>query len=451
MGETSDNLPGVPGVGEGFAAKWINQYDGLDNVITHADQITGKKGEALRAHLGDVIRNRQLNALVRDLDLERRARASWCCAPWDRQTRADRSSTTWSSAASCASGPSTRSAAEEEPGRARAASSSPAVVLGRRGGGRVPRPASAASTSASTSAARWGSGTGVVDGPRGGGRQRSRGVRRRRRRSTPEDDAALAAWLADPSRPKVLHDAKGAAAGARRAGAGRWPGSGPRHRARGLPGPARPALLRPRPTSPCATSHRELRTERADDRAAHSSTASATTARRRRHGRCCTRAGRHRPGRGARRRASATASGGARLLAEVELPLVRLLGDAASSTGIARRRRPPRGAGEPLRRRGAQGRPRTRTPSIGAEINLGSPKQLQVVLFDELGMPKTKRTKTGYTTDADALQALYVQNRAPVPASTCCGTATSPGCDRPSRGCSRRSSPTAGSTPRSTR
>ena len=50
---------------------------------------------------------------------------------------------------------------------------------------------------------------------------------------------------------------------------------------------------------------------------------------------------------------------------------------------------------------------------IGQEINLGSPKQLQVVLFDELGMPKTKRTKTGYTTDADALQALYAQTEHP--------------------------------------
>ena len=70
VGETSDNLPGVPGVGVGFAAKWINQYDGLDNVIAHADEITGKKGEALREHLGDVIRNRRLNALVCDLDLE---------------------------------------------------------------------------------------------------------------------------------------------------------------------------------------------------------------------------------------------------------------------------------------------------------------------------------------------------------------------------------------------
>ena len=50
---------------------------------------------------------------------------------------------------------------------------------------------------------------------------------------------------------------------------------------------------------------------------------------------------------------------------------------------------------------------------IGKEINLGSPKQLQVVLFDELGMPKTKRTKTGYTTDADALQGLYEKTEHP--------------------------------------
>src|SRR4051794_8462692 len=84
VGETSDNLPGVPGVGQGYAARWINQFDGLDNVITHADQITGKKGEALRDHLGDVIRNRRLNALVCDLDLEL-APADLALRPWDRQ------------------------------------------------------------------------------------------------------------------------------------------------------------------------------------------------------------------------------------------------------------------------------------------------------------------------------------------------------------------------------
>ena len=57
------------------------------------------------------------------------------------------------------------------------------------------------------------------------------------------------------------------------------------------------------------------------------------------------------------------------------------------------------------------------------DINLGSPKQLQVVLFDQLGLPKTKRTKTGYTTDADALADLYAKTEHPS-SRRCCGTAT---------------------------
>uniref|UniRef100_UPI002738E767 5'-3' exonuclease n=1 Tax=Micrococcus sp. HSID17228 TaxID=2419507 RepID=UPI002738E767 len=69
VGEAADNLPGVPGVGPGFAAKWLKQYGDLDGVLAHAHEITGKKGEALREHLEDVRRNRRLNALVRDLDL----------------------------------------------------------------------------------------------------------------------------------------------------------------------------------------------------------------------------------------------------------------------------------------------------------------------------------------------------------------------------------------------
>ena len=69
VGETSDNLPGVPGVGPKTAAKWLAVYDGLENVIRHADEIGGKVGDSLRAHLADVIRNRELNALVGDLDL----------------------------------------------------------------------------------------------------------------------------------------------------------------------------------------------------------------------------------------------------------------------------------------------------------------------------------------------------------------------------------------------
>ena len=68
-GETADNIPGVPGVGDGFAAKWINQYGGLDQIIEHADEIGGKKGEALRQNIEQVKLNRSVNALVRDLDL----------------------------------------------------------------------------------------------------------------------------------------------------------------------------------------------------------------------------------------------------------------------------------------------------------------------------------------------------------------------------------------------
>ena len=51
---------------------------------------------------------------------------------------------------------------------------------------------------------------------------------------------------------------------------------------------------------------------------------------------------------------------------------------------------------------------------IGKQFNLGSPKQLQVVLFEELGMPKTKKTKTGYTTDAEALQSLFEKTGDPL-------------------------------------
>ena len=66
------------------AAKWIAHYDGLDNLITHADEIKGKAGDNLRAHLGDVIRNRRLNALVRDLELDLQP-AELARQAWDRQ------------------------------------------------------------------------------------------------------------------------------------------------------------------------------------------------------------------------------------------------------------------------------------------------------------------------------------------------------------------------------
>lgn len=69
VGETSDNLPGVPGVGPKTAAQWITAFNGLDALLERADEVKGKRGQALREHLEDVRRNRRLNRLLTDLDL----------------------------------------------------------------------------------------------------------------------------------------------------------------------------------------------------------------------------------------------------------------------------------------------------------------------------------------------------------------------------------------------
>ena len=95
----------------------------------------------------------------------------------------------------------------------------------------------------------------------------------------------------------------------------------------------------------------------------------------------------------------------AALLAEMELPVLRVLA-GLESVGIA----VDTDHLTSLQNQFATGIREAADAAyavIGKQINLGSPKQLQVVLFDELGMPKTKKTKTGYTTDADALQTLF--------------------------------------------
>lgn len=69
VGETSDNLPGVPKVGEKTAVKWINEFGSLDEILRRADEIGGKVGESLREYKDNAIRNRKLNRLVNDVDL----------------------------------------------------------------------------------------------------------------------------------------------------------------------------------------------------------------------------------------------------------------------------------------------------------------------------------------------------------------------------------------------
>ncbi len=70
VGETSDNLIGIDKVGEKTAVKWITQYGGLDELLAHADEITGVVGQNLRDQQDRAVRNRKLNRLVTDVELE---------------------------------------------------------------------------------------------------------------------------------------------------------------------------------------------------------------------------------------------------------------------------------------------------------------------------------------------------------------------------------------------
>lgn len=69
MGDTSDNVPGVMGVGPKTAAKWLNEYGSLENMIQHADKISGKVGENFRAFIPQIPLTRILLTIKHDVDL----------------------------------------------------------------------------------------------------------------------------------------------------------------------------------------------------------------------------------------------------------------------------------------------------------------------------------------------------------------------------------------------
>lgn len=396
VGESSDNLPGVPGVGPGFAARWINQYDGLDNVITHADEITGKKGEALRAHLGDVIRNRRLNALVCDLELDLRP-ADLAMRPWDRQQVHNLFDSLEFQVLRNRLFESLSSEEDIEEGGfelAGATLTEGAVGewLGQLGTETVGLHVRGA----------WGAGTGRVDGmalATATGRAAYVDVAA----MSQEDDAALGDWLADPARPKVLHDAKGPALAMAAHG---WTLAGVQSDTA-----LAAYLVRPDQRSYDLADltlrylRRELKQEAADDDQGllfDESADVASTAML--HARAVLDLAEALD-------AAIEEHGGGRLLGDIELPLIDLL-KKMEQTGIA----VDADHLESLESHFATEVKQAADQAfavIGKEINLGSPKQLQTVLFDELEMPKTKRTKTGYTTDADALQALYVKTEHP--------------------------------------
>jgi DNA polymerase-1 len=397
VGETSDNLPGVPGVGAGFAAKWINLYDGLDNVIARAEEITGKKGESLREHLDDVIRNRRLNALVCDLPLELEP-TDLGLTEWDRQGALELLDELEFRGELRSRVLDTLAPAEE-----------PVADAGFELAGRTVAPGELATYLAELGAepvgvhvrGSWGSGTGRIDGlafARADGQAAYVDVTT----LTPDDDTALAAWLADAEQPKIIHDANGPLLCVRAHG---WR----------LAGLATDTAMMAYLVAPDQRSYaladltlrhlkRELRQEAGDDQGLLFETGDEVAETAMLHARAVVDLAET-------LRTELEERGGTRLLQEIELPLVEVL-VGMEATGIAVDQE-LLGELEEQFAAGVRDAAADAYEVIGKEINLGSPKQLQVVLFDELDMPKTKRTKTGYTTDADALQGLFEQTEHP--------------------------------------
>ncbi|MBA2573687.1 MAG: DNA polymerase I [Actinomycetota bacterium] len=393
VGETSDNLPGVPGVGPKTAAKWIGQFTSLDEIVARVDEISGKAGESLREHLADVIRNRRINELVRDLDLPCGVH-DFVMQSWDRdevhrifdglefRVLRDRLFATLT-----ADEPAIEPGAEIE--MSRLGVGEVAAWLAHHAGGD--------GVAGVYVHGQWQSGTGQVNAvalavaPDMAAWVDAVAI-------SAADESALANWLADPGRPKALHDAKGPMLALAARG---WP----------LAGLAADTALSAYLSHPDQRSydladlslrylHRELQSSDAPvDQLSFDldgDSAQSRDSMRKAHAVVDL---------AAALEVELESRGGSSLLATVELPLVEVLA-RMEQVGI--------GVDldhlSSLEAHFAAGVKQAADEAyevIGKQINLGSPKQLQAVLFDELGMPKTKRTKTGYTTDAEALQSLF--------------------------------------------
>ncbi len=380
-GETADNLPGVPGVGPGFAAKWITQYGGLEGVLANATEIPGKKGEALREHIPDVVRNRRINHLLTDMALPYgphdlhveggdREAVRVLCDMLEFNTIRDRLLEIVGVASESETTTPAPAAAERElvPSLAEwlTTESGPVGIdISSEFGNE-------ATLLAAASATQWGSAEIDV---------------------SPE----LVKWLASDS-AKVLHNAKEAWHRLNQAGIELRGVVFDTELAAYLINPGQRSyvmaellarLLGREPVAADPSGQGMLDIEGLTDEGAT-----------------------------ARERAGAVVDlaayltpeleerGATALLRDVELPVqaslarMEAVGIAVDDSHLSNLEQEFDGRVTASAKAAAQ--------AIGGrEINLSSPKQLQEVLFEDLGLPRTRKTKTGYTTDAEALTELF--------------------------------------------
>jgi len=402
-GDPSDNLPNIPGVGEKTAAKWIREFGSLTALVDRVDEVPGKAGGLLREHLSSVLRNRQLTELVRDVPLAVGPH-DLHLGQWDREevhrvfdTLQFRVLRERLYATLAAPEPEADAGFEIDGGQLGPDEVAAWLREHTQRGARL----------GLSVAGTWGRGTGVVTGlalaaPDGAGAYLDP------TQLTQADEQALAAWIRDPEYPKALHDAKGPILALAAHG---W----------ALHGLSSDTALAAYLALPGQRSFdlgdlalRYLRRElRADDAAVGEQAQLSLD-------------GFDEDGAALNQIVRARAvldlaealdkdldeRGATKLLADVELPLIGVLADM-ERTGIAVDYEVLDAQSNELGV-SVKAAERAAFEVVGREFNLGSPKQLQQILFDELNLPKTKRIKTGYTTDADALQGLLAQTGHPL-------------------------------------
>ena len=371
-GDPSDNLPSVPGVGEKTAAKWIVEYGSLHELIANIDKLGGKVGQSLRDSVNDVIRNRELTQLVANVPIELSIDAlAWSGVDESKtnplfeklefKTLKDRMKPILLQSTSKISAPELELFAIEI---------AEGVITPEEASARI------AEHSGDISIAYQ-----LVDDK----------LHRYAVALTPDDvflvhASVMGDWATNGEVTKIAHDSKSLA------------------RINGVTGISFDTALAAYLVNPGVRSQelKDIEERWGDGSAINQSSPEQellTSA----------------------RALFALKESLTRELKErnlwelfmtMELPVADLLG-RMEAVGIAVNKKGLEGLAAFF-----EGEVRRETKaaheSVGHEFNVASPKQLQVVLFDELNLPKTKKIKTGYTTDAESLDWLHQKSGHPV-------------------------------------
>ena len=373
-GDPSDNLPSVPGVGEKTAAKWIVDFGSLKNLLSNVDTLGGKVGQSLRDNIDNVIRNRELTQLVHD-------------APVDFEIDA----LTWAGPDEALVTPlfeklEFRTLKErlapllkKSPEKSKSAAA-PDTLFD------TPFDSSILTPEEATSKIEKHSGDIAITFEVVDEELHRYCIALNRSESFIVHSSKMGAWATDEKVPKIAHDAKAVARN--------YPLSQisfDTNLAAYLLNPGTRSLdfsdiierwgdgTQVDQSSPESKLHSEARLLFAlkDSLAKELKERELES-----------------------------------LFIELEMPISELLA-VMENRGIAVDRKKLESLAVFFEKESAV-QTKIAHEAVGHEFNLASPKQLQVVLFDELKLPKTKKIKTGYTTDADALNWLFEKSKHPV-------------------------------------